>query len=87
MRYLEAKKLREQRADGAEENKMQTGSRTDQTQPISVDVLAKQQGVNLADVKGTGPNGEVTHKDVRTHARETRARNQEHPPVISPKAK
>lgn len=80
MKYLDAKK---KRSPAPEENKMQSGSLPTQ-QSISPDVLAKQLGVNINEVVGTGDENVVTNKDVREHAKKTRERNQKNPPISSP---
>ncbi len=78
MKYLEAKRL----AGGipelpsrapAPENKMQPGTRSDQTStPIprsAVLTLASRLGVEFSTITGTGDGGEVTEKDVRAAAK------------------
>jgi pyruvate/2-oxoglutarate dehydrogenase complex dihydrolipoamide acyltransferase (E2) component len=73
MKFLEAKMLTKEK----DENKMKPGSRPDQrgstadrveSAPVKKEVqdLAHQLDVDLRTVKGTGPNGAITLRDVKT---------------------
>lgn len=81
MKYLEALKAAgKQQTPSIPENKMQPGTRLDQNDPQSlvsslrgtpkdndaaIAKLSQELGIDLATVKGTGPSGHVTERDVR----------------------
>lgn len=65
---------------GAEEAVAARGEARVVRAPPRVRKLARELGVDLAQVKGTGPGGTITEEDVRRHAESLRARA-EAPPV------
>lgn len=84
MKYLDVRKTdqKESIIPGGE-NKMQPGNRLDQKDPESLisspragtakgnpRKLAQELGVDYAQVTGTGPDGQVTEKDVRLAKRQ-----------------
>jgi pyruvate/2-oxoglutarate dehydrogenase complex dihydrolipoamide acyltransferase (E2) component len=47
----------------------------DKNKKVDVAALAHQKGVKLDEVKGTGPDGQVTEQDVHTAARTAKQNN------------